>query len=288
MGCDGCELRVPGSETNHCYAADLVRRWAGSKGYPKSFDKPELFAGRIEAACRWRDLTGTTRPDKPWLNGMPRLIFMNDLSDPFSPSVDSEAWLTPALPAIASSPHIWLLLTKRPTVALSYWRAHAIPRNVWPGVSITGPASLRRIDYLAQMDAPVRFVSIEPLIDRVDVAEGLRCCPDCLKPPREECGGSMHGGLRRVDWVILGGESGSNARPMQPEWAQSVRDQCVASNVPFFFKQWGEWLPGDQDGAVTAQGQALNCANEPIRLGKHAAGRLLDGRQWNEMPEVRS
>ena len=176
MGCDGCELHIPGSDTNHCYAADLVRRWAGSKGYPKSFDKPELFAGRIEAACRWRDLSGTDRPDKPWLNGMPRLIFMNDLSDPFSPSVDPEAWLTPALPAIASSPHAWLLLTKRGEAMREYFTLHPIPKNIWPGVSITSPGTIKRAwSLLTIPGASVRFLSIEPHESDFDAAGASQC-----------------------------------------------------------------------------------------------------------------
>jgi len=79
--------------------------------------------------------------------------------------------------------------------------------------------------------------------------------------------------------VIVGGESGPHARPMHPDWARSVRDQCQAASVPFFFEQWGEFLPAKQDGI-----NCLNCGDVPLRVGKKAAGRLLDGVEWNEYP----
>ena len=88
MGCTGCDLRE-----SHCYAATLCGRYAGQKGWPQSFDHPEHFPGRLEKAIKWKDLTGTKRPDKPWLDGYPRVIFVNDLSDGFCPDVDPGQWL---------------------------------------------------------------------------------------------------------------------------------------------------------------------------------------------------
>lgn len=105
MGCTGCELYP-----DHCYAAKLCTRYAGQKGWPKSFNEPEHFPGRIEKALKWSDLTGKPRADKPWLNNYPRIIFVNDMSDGFCPDVNPNEWLLPHLPAIAESPlegQIW-------------------------------------------------------------------------------------------------------------------------------------------------------------------------------------
>lgn len=107
MGCTGCALRK-----SHCYAAVLCARYAGRKGWPESFDRPEFFPGRLEKAMKWRDLTGEARSDKPWLDGLPRHIFVNDMSDGFCPDVDAWGWLLPHLDAMGKSPHVWMLLTK--------------------------------------------------------------------------------------------------------------------------------------------------------------------------------
>jgi protein gp37 len=306
MGCNGCELHVAGAKESHCYAAGQVQRYAGLVGWPGSFDKPAYFPGRIEEACRWRDLTGKERPDKPWLNGMPRVIFLNDLSDSFTQGIDPETWLTPALPAIASSPHIWLLLSKRARAMRQYFTLHPIPKNLWPGVSVTGPATLKRIDDLLHVpNATVRFLSLEPLLRSTDVYQflGGLCNPI----------GPAYGG-RGLDWVILGFESGQNGRPGHPDWARLVRDQCLVAGVAFMMKQWGEYQPvgcADED-SEDAIPDAVEMANiertilvypdgsiedgsrtprkrggwfmEPV--GKGNSGRLLDGREWMQMPEV--
>ena len=231
VGCDGCELHQKGKKESHCYANGLVRRYAGLPGWPISFDSPELMRGRLAKAIKWPDLTGTERPDKPWLNGYPRIIFPCDLSDPFTESVDPEGWLTEQLPAMAASPHIYILLTKRGRRMLEYWRRHSIPRNVWPGVSVTGPETVKRVEYLlAVPGASVRLVSAGPLLGPVDLAPYLRY---------EQCGGGHVTRNTQLDWVICEGESGPNSRAMDPLWAQWLRDQCVAAHVPFFFKQWG-------------------------------------------------
>jgi len=95
VGCEGCELWAAGrpDEEQHCYAATLCKRWAGKKGWPAAFDQPEYFPGRMEQALGWPDLTGKERADKPWLNGYPRLIFLNDLSDTFNSDPEPIEWL---------------------------------------------------------------------------------------------------------------------------------------------------------------------------------------------------
>lgn len=187
---------------------------------------------------------------------------------------------------IDRTPHLdWLILTKRPENVMvfkpvSWWPR--FPSNVWLGTSVeSGYGSiLERVHELKKCPAAVRFLSIEPLIG-----------------PLPELN------LNGIDWVIVGGESGPNARPMRPDWARSLRDQCVAAAVPYFFKQWGEFeyhRPGQSrngDLVVWPYGDTHLIAGDEFptsdyavvarRVGKKAAGRLLDGRTWDEFPEER-
>lgn len=165
--------------------------------------------------------------------------------------------------------------------------------NVWLGVSVEDQATAdERIPILLQTPAAVRFVSYEPALGPItfrpkagNTEEILRAhMMDDLKYYQSPA--MLHG----IDWVIAGGESGPNARPSHPEWFRSVRDQCQAAGVPFFFKQWGEWVFSDH----YKRGMALPVEERYfyeidrehtfLRLGKKHAGRLLDGREWNEFP----
>lgn len=165
-------------------------------------------------------------------------------------------------------------------------------RNVWLGVSAEDQRRAdERIPDLLATPAAVRFVSAEPLLGPIDFK---RLSVAHLNGDRITHFDAMWGGMRskidpaRLDWVIVGGESGPGARPMHPDWARAIRDQCQAAGVPFFFKQWGEWwpdetAPGDDSTRVHRVGWP------PLaRLGKGRAGRLLDGRAWDEMPAARA
>ena len=188
--------------------------------------------------------------------------------------------------------------------------------NVWLGVSVENqPTADERIPLLLQTPAAKRFISAEPLLGPVMLprkvflprlihgdfpighnlsVKGERVAlfnPHGALAVRAQ-GGQMLGikpgefedcGVG-IDWVIVGGESGPGARPMHPDWARSLRDQCQAAGVPFFFKQWGEWLPSMQDG-TPGYNQEINCSDRPVRVGKKAAGALLDGCEWREFPK---
>lgn len=150
--------------------------------------------------------------------------------------------------------------------------------NVWLGVSVEDQAAAdQRIPMLLHTPAAVRFLSIEPLLSEVDLASIL----DLYQPmgggwdAKHPCGQPAPG----IDWVIVGGESGHNARPMHPDWARQLRDQCKAAGVPFFFKQWGAWAHVEE---YPSGKQSMN------KVGKKRAGRLLDGVEHNEWPEVKS
>lgn len=184
--------------------------------------------------------------------------------------------------------------------------------NVWLGTSVEDQATAdARIPDLLATPAAVRFISAEPLLGPVildDMCDGWKF-HDALRgnwwhdsePPRIE-----HG-KPKFDWVIVGGESGPGARPMHPDWARGLRDQCVAAGVPFFFKQWGEWAPSPDHRPKVLEARGTGQADTAWpsgqiawgtsegnggpgtalhRVGKKAAGRLLDGRTWDQMPGV--
>lgn len=214
--------------------------------------------------------------------------------------------------AIDEHPELdFLLLTKRPDNVMKQvpqrWLRDGIPTNLWIGTSVEDQKTAdERIPHLLAIPAAVRFLSCEPLlgpvkIERyfgnllmVDEREGWK------RGYHFESGKDESG----IHWVICGGESGSHARPMHSDWARSLRDQCQAAGVPFFFKQWGEWSPdkGLTGGFITRSGREVNAdgSSAPARhsfgpmeetvyrVGKHRAGRLLDGRTWDEFPVVAS
>jgi len=189
-------------------------------------------------------------------------LFHDDVPDAFIRSV----W---AIMATAAQ-HTYLVLTKRPErmqAVLAHQAKHL--KREYPNVHLGFSASTQAdfdagIEYLIQTPAPVRFVSLEPLLESIDVSRvvGNRECANCGRsfvesdyteqPAGEPCPncytedtGNIYGVQSYVDWVIVGGESGPGARPMHPDWVRSIRDDCVAAEVPFYFKQWGESLPGD-------------------------------------------
>ena len=203
--------------------------------------------------------------------------------------------------------HTFIVLTKRPGRMLEWynqvdilgWGAGDYNTNVWIGVTAENQERAdERIPILLQIPAAVRFVSVEPMLGPVDISEYLRC---------QYCGYSisdtkLHGDHRLckeyivepnvLDWAICGGETGPGARPMHPDWARSLSDQCQAAGVPFFFKQWGQYVTPSQALEDTYRemdafhGQGFDeSENAFYGVGKKKAGRLLNGREWNEYPK---
>ena len=160
---------------------------------------------------------------------------------------------------IERTPHLdWLLLTKRPHLVgrLAPW-TRQWPAHVWVGTTVENQRfAIKRIPYLLEIPCRVRFLSCEPLLGPVDLAQWVD----------------------GLNWVIAGGESGGKARPTHPGWVRALREQCVAGNVAFHFKQWGSWWPneGIGNGSTTSF----------VRMSKKRAGRTLDGRCWNELPDA--
>jgi len=190
-------------------------------------------------------------------------VFCASMADVFEDRRDLDVWREKLWDLIARTPELdWLLLTKRPEVVnrLAPWKNHW-PDNVWLGTTVEDQESAEaRLSYLAELPAVIRFISAEPLLGPLDVGPWL---------------GST------VNWVIAGGESGPNARAPDPAWFRSLLRQCKAAEVPFHFKQWGDWAPapnGSRRGSKTMDDTTM------LRVGKKAAGRLLDGAMWDGLP----
>ena len=221
-----------------------------------------------------RSKTTFTAPLK-WTE--PKLIFTCSWSDWLIKEADP--WREEAYDVIRATPrHTYQILTKRSDRFPGHVPNPPLP-NVWLGVSVESRAYLSRIDDLRRTSAAVRFLSLEPLLEDLgDISRHLAVDAEI---------GDGSGRTGPIDWVIVGGESGPGARPMHPDWVRSIRDQCVAAGVPFFFKQWGEFLPDQQNPEMTEHARQNSPGSCAIRVGKKAAGRLLDGRTWDEMPQMR-
>ena len=230
-------------------------------------------------------------------------VFCASLADVFEDNAQVAQWREELIRLIAATPNLdWLLLTKRPENVEPALLAIEIPGkrlnawylldegylpNIWLGTSVESQAMAdKRIPVLASIPARTRFLSCEPLFGPLDLTPWLGDKEWTQLSPGVRV---RQGPL--VEWVIAGGESGPGARPVHEDWARSLRDQCVEAEVPFFWKQWGQWLPVSQkldnwynngEWMLAADKQTVGCF---IRLkSKHDAGRQLDGREWNEMP----
>lgn len=311
---------------DHCYAISVAegieRKAHGDTPYAGVSDGQDWIApvrvAPIDEAVK-RILAVPKRRD-----GKPRKVFVTSMADFLHESIPL-AWIVACIEAMSRKPdHIWQCLTKRghrwpEVVAVVVARLGAWPANVWAGLSVAHQPDTRLIHHLLKVPAAVRFLSVEPLVGPVDLvaAGALGCTCDAnqctgLCAFYRGCPAIRDNTLARIDWVIVGGESGPNARPMHANWARSLRDQCIAAGVPYFFKQWGEWAPGEwrvhrgdaraisaRDGRLgeptfvslpPKDGGAINDIEYRddmamiSRVGKKAAGRLLDGREWSEVP----
>ena len=303
----GCSKVSQGCK--NCYA---LRDWPRLSANPRSvyygrqFTDVQCHAERLDQPLRWTK---------------PRKVFVNSMSDLFHEDVPFEFIDKVFAVMVLADQHIFQILTKRPERMRDYFLNHftrhqtarmgvhiwggknpdyihdqlclmdfPIP-NVWLGVSVEDQTTADdRIALLLDTPAAVRWLSMEPLLGPVD----LECTawPTGWERPVDDVSDGIDP-LRfrgpRIDWVVVGGESGPQARPMHPDWVRSLRDQCSAARVPFFFKQWGEWAPDCLCGTPSP------CRDTPrptsgkigvmFRCGKKRAGRTLDGRTWDEYPQ---
>lgn len=275
----GCTPISEGCE--NCYARRMAKRLAGRCGYP--------------AVDPFRATIHPERLDEPFRWKKPRRVFVCSMSDLFHKDVPDEfVWkVFDVMFEAGGDKHIYLILTKRPERMHKFirniedWDSSEAP-HIWLGVTAENQQRAdERIPILLQIPAAVRFVSVEPMLGLVDLT-GIRFDRNTIMNVLEGCGINRlspcqsipNAFCEKIDWVICGGETGPGARPMHPDWVRSLRDQCQDSGVPFFFKQWGEFEYLRQ-GAKNGDGKIV-----AHKVGKKRAGRLLDGREWNEMPEV--
>ncbi len=232
----GCTKVTSGCD--HCYAAVLAERRLREVYLARTAvrDTPEaradpfavrLWPERLRVPLSWRE---------------PRMVFVNSMSDLFHHDIPEDFVREVFEVMLAADRHVFQVLTKRPSRAANFWEKHArrlgyttIPSHIWIGTSVENQEVAYRVRHLAAVPADVRFLSCEPLLGLLELD------------------------LEGVQWVIAGGESGAGFRQLDPDWARSVRDQCVAAGVPFFFKQWGGLTP-------------------------KAGGNRLDRRVWREYP----
>jgi protein gp37 len=220
----GCTKISPGCD--HCYAERFAERFRGVPGHPfeHGFDlvlKPE----RLLQPLGWKT---------------PKMVFVNSMSDLFHKEVPT-SFVDRVFDTMEQANwHVFQILTKRSSLMRDYvnerYAGTIAPSNIWLGTSVEDGDRKSRIRHMQQMNATVRFLSVEPLIGPLGKVD-----------------------LRGISWVIVGGESGPRARPMDPEWVREVRDQCTEGRIAFFFKQWGGIRP-------------------------KSGGRELDGREWSQLP----
>jgi protein gp37 len=291
----GCTRVSPGCD--NCYAAKMSLRLEGmAKAAEKAGKNPGGSAKYIGVATRNKQGTavfnGTINLDhealtQPLRWTKPVRIFVNSMSDLFHKDVPF-SFVEQVFAVMDKAPHhTYQVLTKRPERAVEFYRQYypqGTGEHIWMGTSVENQeVADERIPHLLKIPAAVRFLSCEPLLGPVDLT---KLCVDewyhdCLS------GVGVLGGTgtdRVVHWVIVGGESGPNARPMHPDWARSIRDQCQATGVAFHFKQWGEWgfVP---DGVLILKSDPIKTEDGSfVRFGKKVNGRKLDSREWNEFP----
>lgn len=205
--------------------------------------------------------------------GKRRRVFCASMADVFEDRRSLDIWRRRLCELIEATPQLdWLLLTKRPEHVESFTPWGEIwPHNVWLGTTVENQeVADARLPYLSKIPAAVRFISAEPLRGPLAIQSWLRTT---------------------IDWVITGGESGPKARPSSPSWFRELLHQCITAGVPFHFKQWGDWMPGapPPPGAQSPRMvKQVDDGTVMLRVGKKAAGRLLDGAMWDGLPQVRA
>jgi protein gp37 len=297
---EGCQKVGPGCD--HCYAETRNARFGGGTATnwgPKA-PRRRTSVSNWRKPLRWQADAAAFQAK----HSRRQRVFCASLADVFDNSVDP-AWRTDLFELIRATPDLdWLLLTKRiGNAAPMAEAAGGWPANVWLGATIVNQGEAERdIPKLLAFDGGprIRFLSMEPLLGMVDLTKvrwhvGGYPMDGALPKPGEPDDFVYWAHRYALSWVIVGGESGSGARPMHPDWARLLRDQCAAAGVPFLFKQWGEWAPMSAKDDAEALSPAFRDArgSKSFRypegprmafIGKKAAGRLLDGVQHDGSP----
>ncbi len=283
----GCVRVSPGCQ--HCYAESFAKR-VGQKVWGVEAPRRMFGDAHWDEPLKWDAAAAA--------EGVRRRVFCASMADVFEDRPELVAPRERLFALIERTPHLdWLLLTKRPENMRRLAARWSLgwPSNAWAGCTVESQAQARRILWLVEVPAAVRFLSCEPLLSALDLTRVV--IHPSTHPHEPEVSLNALTGLiagpdersdMRIHWVIAGGESGHGARPMHPAWALSLRDQCATTGVAFLFKQWGEWSPDAFEGAD----QIVEAGTEAdphvmVRVGKHVSGRQLDGVTHDALPEAR-
>jgi protein gp37 len=305
----------------NCYAERIAARFS-DHGQPY-----EGLARRTPQGPRWTGdiMLVPEKLEEPLHWKKPCMIFVNSMSDFFHEGVSFEyieQMCSVMELATAMHGHIFQVLTKRPERMFAFFGtkfgknfAAMQHKKIWWGVSVEDQKTAdKRIEALLDCPVAMRWLSVEPLLGPVSIAAFLRC--NCGLDPKNDQFAPPWGHAEncpyrtRLSWIVVGGESGPGARPMQPEWARLIRDQCIVAGVPFFFKQHGDWVSAgkpfkddnfyggwavnDPSGgrvsvewATSTRGGKFSTSGEVlIRVGKKNSGHELDGKIWQQFPET--
>lgn len=253
----GCVRVSPACK--HCYAEAWAKR-VGQNVWGIGAERRFFGDKHWAEPLRWNGIADTT--------GERARVFCASMADVFEDRRDLDRWRDRLWRLIEATPNLdWLLLTKRTARvrSLAPW-GDDWPSNVWLGTTVEDQERAdERLPELAAIPAAVRFISAEPLLGPVDLGAWASA----------------------IDWVITGGESGPKARPSSPSWFLALMNQCMAADIAFHFKQWGDWAPGQGIGLPKFRADQAEDGTTMLRMGKKVAGRLLDGAVWDGLPTAR-
>ena len=256
----GCEKVSPACK--YCYAQTWAKRCGGSDLWGSESVRRTFTDKHWKDPIKWNKAA--------IVKGERQRVFCASMADVFELREELDEHRNRLWNLINETPNLdWLLLTKRIELVndMVPWKDEW-PENVWIGATVENQKYANsRLPELAKIKAKTKFLSCEPLLSQLDITNFVE----------------------NIDWVIAGGESGSNSRPMNPQWLRSLRDQCNYSNIAFHFKQWGNWFPMDSSTEINYKRKKVITVDGNIlmaNVGKKVAGRLLDGKEWNGFPHV--
>ncbi len=255
----GCVKVSPACK--HCYAESWAKR-VGQKVWGPQSERRFFGERHWTEPLKWNA--------EAEAKGTSVRVFCASMADVFEDRGDLDPWRSRLWTLIEATPSLdWLLLTKRPElVSKSVPWSTNWPKNVWLGTTVENQdLAKERLPVLTSLPAAIRFISAEPLLGPLDISEWLR---------------------DGLDWVITGGESGPKARPSSPTWFRNLLNQCMAADVAFHFKQWGDWAPGQGINLAKARASLAPDGTQMLRVGKKLAGRSLDGAIWDELPKKKT
>lgn len=300
----GCTAVSPACD--HCYAENMMDRRLKVVKWGAGQERKRTSESNWQQPLKWDEEAKNL--------GVRHRVFCASLADVFDNEVPKQ-WRMDFFSLIAKTPHLdWLILTKRIGNVVKMCvddglMFDMLSSRVWLGITVCNQQEADRdIPKLLEAPAAKRFLSMEPLLGHVKLGYCLQYSPSAAYLDgriTKSMPAWTRFGSTSINWVIVGGESGNQARPMHPEWVRSLRDQCATADVPFLFKQWGEWEVAsvenghhdcdmtrnsaiwlDHDGTTASPSSSglSDNAYAMMKVGKKAAGRLLDGRVWDEVP----